>query len=284
MMKFALINGKFMKVWALENRLVLKNMQDHVAFLNGLLTNDVRAMTDMSVSYNLWLKTNGNIRSDFYLYRIGEAFYLFGEFDHSLKEEFLKLKMSLKVAFEVLDWELAFVKDVDFDFESKVMDGLYIFKNKIRFGVEGYDVFGPKENLRDFLKGEEISKEELELIRIENLIPAVGKELIEKISPIEACMIPRAISLTKGCYVGQEAIARVYYRGKPQRVLAKLTSRGLKEGQKILSGSSEVGFVTSALNDIGLGFILRKAINQELKTDSGELIRIEKLCDDRGVS
>ncbi|MCS7083466.1 MAG: folate-binding protein [Aquificaceae bacterium] len=284
MMKFALINGKFMKVWALENRLVLKNMQDHVAFLNGLLTNDVRAMTDMSVSYNLWLKTNGNIRSDFYLYRIGEAFYLFGEFDHSLKEEFLKLKMSLKVAFEVLDWELAFIKDADFDFESKVMDGLYIFKNNIRFGVEGYDVFGPKESLRDFLKGEEISKEELELIRIENLIPAVGKELIEKISPVEACMIPRAISLTKGCYVGQEAIARVYYRGKPQRVLAKLTSRGLKAGQKILNGSSEVGFVTSAVNDIGLGFILRKAINQELKTDSGELIRIEKLCDDRGVS
>ncbi|MEN3034206.1 MAG: folate-binding protein [Aquificaceae bacterium] len=283
-MRFASISGKFMKVWSQSSRLVLKNMQDHVAFLHGLLTNDIRSMGNMSVSYNLWLKTNGSVRSDFYVYRIDEAFYLFGEFEESLKEEFLKLRMSLKVEFEVLNWELAFVEGADFGFECGTFDGLFVFRNPIRFGIEGYDVFGEKEKLREFLKGQEIDTRELELIRIQNLIPAVGKELIEKISPIEACMIPRAISLTKGCYVGQEAIARVYYRGKPQRVLAKIRAKGLKKGQKILSDSFEAGFVTSALEDLGLGFILRKALNSELKTDCGEKVIIEKLCDERGVS
>ncbi len=61
-----------------------------------------------------------------------------------------------------------------------------------------------------------------ESLRVEHGRPRYGLDLDETVIPQEAGLNARAVSFTKGCYVGQETVARLYYRGKPNRHLRGL--------------------------------------------------------------
>src|SRR5262249_26794336 len=63
---------------------------------------------------------------------------------------------------------------------------------------------------------------ELELLRIEAATPSYGREIDDRVLPAEAGLVERAVSLTKGCYPGQEPIARLHYRGRANRGLRVL--------------------------------------------------------------
>jgi folate-binding protein YgfZ len=111
-----------------------------------------------------------------------------------------------------------------------------------------------------------VSGEAIEAARIESGYPVFGIDMNEDTIPLEAGIESRAISFTKGCYVGQEIIIRVLHRGGG-RVARRLV--GLRapdgppqHGDKIFSGEREVGFVTSAsesprLGAIALGYVHR---------------------------
>jgi folate-binding protein YgfZ len=75
-----------------------------------------------------------------------------------------------------------------------------------------------------------------ECLRVERGRPRYGTDLDETVIPQEAGLNERAVSFTKGCYVGQETVARLYYRGKPNRQL-----RGLRLSAPVESGE-ELGF------------------------------------------
>ncbi len=95
----------------------------------------------------------------------------------------------------------------------------------------------------------------LEIIRIEHGIPAYGKELSEKVNPLEANLIDY-ISFSKGCYIGQEVVARLNTYEKVQKYLQGivLESEELPPlGAKLLVDGAEVGFVTSVSNSLRLG-------------------------------
>jgi folate-binding protein YgfZ len=77
----------------------------------------------------------------------------------------------------------------------------------------------------------EVGETAVECLRIERGRPRYGVDLDDSVIPQEAGLNDRAVSFTKGCYVGQETVARLFYRGKPNRSL-----RGLR-----LSGSAAVG-------------------------------------------
>ncbi len=68
----------------------------------------------------------------------------------------------------------------------------------------------------------EIGDEELEVLRIRAATPAFGREIDDRVLPAEAGLVERAVSLTKGCYPGQEPIARLHYRGHANRGLRRL--------------------------------------------------------------
>ena len=68
--------------------------------------------------------------------------------------------------------------------------------------------------------------EALERMRIEAGTPAWGKEIDDRVLPAEAGLVERAVSLTKGCYPGQEPIARLHYRGHANRGLRVLRIEG----------------------------------------------------------
>src|SRR5215218_1017262 len=104
-----------------------------------------------------------------------------------------------------------------------------------------------------------------ELVRVESGRPRYGVDLDEGVIPQEAGLNERAVSFTKGCYVGQETVARLYYRGKPNRHLRGLRlSAPVEPGTPLRLGEKEVGRLTSvavspAHGPIGLALVRRQA-------------------------
>ena len=119
------------------------------------------------------------------------------------------------------------------------------------YGVEAYEVWG-----EDPIEG--AAPEELEALRIEAGTPAWGKELNETVLPAEAGLDATHISFTKGCYPGQEPVARLHHRGHPNRHLRRLEVADAKPGDEILLGDKPVGRVTSAVPGKALAYVRRE--------------------------
>ena len=100
-----------------------------------------------------------------------------------------------------------------------------------------------------------LSGEELERMRIEAGVPAWGKELDDSILPAEAGLDETHVSFTKGCYPGQEPIARLHHRGKVNRRLRVLDVEGATPGAEVRHGEKAVGRITSAVPSVALGYV-----------------------------
>jgi tRNA-modifying protein YgfZ len=106
------------------------------------------------------------------------------------------------------------------------------------------------------LDGERISDEELERLRIEAGTPRFGSEIDDRVLPAEAGLTERAVSFTKGCYPGQEPIARQHYRGKVNRRLRVLQVDGdVAPDTEILLGDKTVGRITSSVPGLALAYL-----------------------------
>jgi folate-binding protein YgfZ len=93
-------------------------------------------------------------------------------------------------------------------------------------------------------------------MRIEAGTPRFGREIDDRVLPAEAGLTARAVSFTKGCYPGQEPIARQHYRGKLNRRLRVLSVDGEVEPEtEIRLGEKNVGRITSAAPGIALGYV-----------------------------
>lgn len=85
-------------------------------------------------------------------------------------------------------------------------------------------------------------------VRIEAALPQFGAELSERIMPAEAGVVERAVAFDKGCYIGQEPVARLHYRGHANRGLRVLELDDLPPpSAPVAVGEREVGWVTSAV-------------------------------------
>jgi folate-binding protein YgfZ len=100
--------------------------------------------------------------------------------------------------------------------------------------------------------------EQLERLRIEAGTPVWGRELDETVLPAEAGLDETHVSFTKGCYPGQEPIARLHYRGRPNRRLRVLEVEDASPGDEIVLDGKTVGRVTSAVRGLALGFVRRE--------------------------
>ena len=88
-----------------------------------------------------------------------------------------------------------------------------------RLGRRALDAEAPDD-------AEPIARDELERLRILARTPRLGRELDDRVMPAEAGLEERAISFTKGCYPGQEPVARLHYRGRANRGLRVLALEG----------------------------------------------------------
>jgi folate-binding protein YgfZ len=127
------------------------------------------------------------------------------------------------------------------------------------YGVEAVEVLDEEP------AGESFPEEELERLRIQARTPAWGRELDDRVLPAEAGLVGRAVSLTKGCFPGQEPIARLHYRGHANRGLRTLEIEGAEPppyDAEVRLGDKAVGRVTSAVRGNGsvlaLGYLRRE--------------------------
>jgi folate-binding protein YgfZ len=119
-----------------------------------------------------------------------------------------------------------------------------------------------------------IGDDALERLRIEAMTPRVGREIDDRVLPAEAGLEERAISFTKGCYPGQEPVARLHYRGHANRGLRVLEIEGDDlpgYDSPLTAGDAAVGRVTSAVTTergtiLALGYVRREV------PDGAELI------------
>ncbi|EDP75260.1 folate-binding protein YgfZ [Hydrogenivirga sp. 128-5-R1-1] len=306
-MKWIELNRSKVKIFGKPAKVLMKGMtapEEHTHFLHSLLTNNVKALSPGTFNYNLWLRQNGQPVADFFVYKVQDYYLLDTDKPaEEVIEEFNRLKLSLKVYFEDLTQQLRhiflfgegsdeFIKDafgVEFgDFEVKEINGLLVAKNPVRLRQKGYDVMGDLSNFMGELpEGDRIGEVEFEDLRIERCVPRIGKELKEGFSPLEAGVLSYAIDMNKGCYVGQEAIARVYFRGRTPRMLVKVhkVEGSIQEGDKLLEGQKAVGVITSvnSTGELALGYVLRNIYRpgMEVSTAGGK-IRLGDSCEQVG--
>jgi folate-binding protein YgfZ len=118
------------------------------------------------------------------------------------------------------------------------------------YGVEAYESWTEDER-------EAADPAELEALRIEAGTPAWGRELDGTVLPAEAGLEATHISFTKGCYPGQEPVARLHHRGHPNRGL-RVLDVDAKPGDELVYEDKVVGRVTSAVPGKALAYVRRE--------------------------
>jgi tRNA-modifying protein YgfZ len=124
-------------------------------------------------------------------------------------------------------------------------------------GIPNSDYGTPAVEVLDAaLPAELVADDELERRRIEAGTPRWGREIDERVLPAEAGLTETHVSFTKGCYPGQEPIARLHYRGKANRGLRVLAVDGAPAPEtEVLHGDKVVGRVTSSVPGRALAYV-----------------------------
>jgi folate-binding protein YgfZ len=143
-------------------------------------------------------------------------------------------------------------------------------------GIPSTEFGEPGSELLDAELEPTLADEELERMRIEAKVPSWGKEVDDSILPAEAGLDETHISFTKGCYPGQEPIARLRHRGKVNRSLRVLEVDTAEPGDEIRRGDKVVGRVTSAVPGKALGYV-RVEVPADAELEVGEARKTARL-------
>ena len=110
----------------------------------------------------------------------------------------------------------------------------------------------------------DVDEDAVEALRVQHGRPRYGIDIDDTTIPQEAGLNARAVSFTKGCYVGQETVARLYYRGKPNRHLRGLRLSGpVARGAELRLGEKVVGKVGTVVQADGIGPIALAVVRRE---------------------
>ena len=255
-------------------------------FLQGQVTNDVEALTPGTGCYAAFLTPKGKMLGDLRVLDTGEELLLDTErvalqplfnmirrgaigYDAQLHKRTLERGLLSLIGPEAAAVAGAASLSADEHAHAELeLDGIPARAIRTDAGIDllcdSTDVARLSGALRD--RGAmTISQATAECVRIEHGRPRYGVELDDGVIPQEAGLNERAVSFTKGCYVGQETVARLYYRGKPNRRLCGLRLTAPAEsGQPITLQDREVGRIGSStvsprLGPIGLALVRREA-------------------------
>jgi folate-binding protein YgfZ len=173
---------------------------------------------------------------------------------------------------KVLD--LATAPDSWLDYQNDRFEyggGAVVLVRVDQLGVPGFGIYVAPAHAADLrcelgaVGAPQVDPATIETARVEAGYPLFGVDMTEDTIPLEAGIEDRAISFTKGCYVGQEVIIRVLHRGHG-RVVRKLVGLRLaavpSRSAKVFAGDREIGWVTSAatsprMGPIALGYVHR---------------------------
>ena len=272
--------------------------KDTEDFLQRITTNDLRNLGPKSCIRSFFLNEKGKIVDFVTILKMNEDFTLITTYGNKKKlmEHLKKYIVMEDISLTVEEIKKQTIITEDFsefnviqDFE--IIDGNYFFIDEYAYRKIIALVYNDKSAFLGniYKKCEELSKDSFMNIAIDKAFIYSDNELNENINPLE-CNLKEFISFKKGCYIGQEVIARLDSQSKVTKVLVKITSDfNLSKGDKIfanISGSeTECGFVSSVtrsnVNFKGFGFIrdinLSNSFNYYIKNDNNNYISINKL-------
>jgi folate-binding protein YgfZ len=288
---------------------------DRLAYLHGLLTNDVASLAAGTGSYAALLTPQGRMISDMRILELGDATsidlpptagadvrdkleqFVFSE-DVAIadvSETVEQIGVYGPAAPEAVARMLSDASDapsadrlermtINSNARASVNGAEIVVARSDDYGAPGFDVFADRSfRLRDRLitaAVPEVDADAARVTRIEAGRPEFGADMTDDTIPLEAGIEDRAISLTKGCYVGQEIIIRVLHRGHG-RVARRLVGLRAADGgsfgpgDRVKAGDRDIGFVTSAADSplagtrIGLGYVHRDFVEPGTTVDIG---------------
>ncbi|MGH3087753.1 MAG: YgfZ/GcvT domain-containing protein [Rubrobacteraceae bacterium] len=278
--------------------------KDPAGMLNAILTNDMPEDKSLG-TYALLLNPKGRIQTDLRALKDGEDILIITEPEGADAAQdilgryapFSRVKvegapMSILGLYgprakELLDLELA-------EHEGKEVEigGAKVLAVGVAVPAPGCDLIVPEENLapvRDHLLNlgaTRATTDDYETVRIEAGVPRFGADITPENFPNEAGILDRAVSFQKGCYPGQETVARTHYRGQPNKNLHRFVIEGeaLDPETSILQNEKEVGKITSVAplpvngETFALGYLKRKAAPEgDLRAGNARLAG-EGLC------
>jgi folate-binding protein YgfZ len=215
--------------------------RDAEEYLQRMLSNDVAAVPVGSACDALLLTPKARLIAPLRVARRAADDFLLltePELGEVVARELTRMRFAAKCEIEQVEHESFVVLGAD---EGGILTEEY--------GVPAVEVLGSPPD------GEIISEDELERLRIEAGTPRWGSELDESILPAEAGLDRTHISFTKGCYPGQEPIARLHYRGHVNRSLRVIEVETAEPGDDIEHEGKRVGRITSAVPGLALGYV-----------------------------
>ena len=268
--------------------------KDRSSWLNGLVTNDLSRLKENKGVHSVLLNTRARVIADLYICSMGDRFVvdtgnaLSGKIRQYLEgfivseqvqirdstDELTQLTIQGPAAANAIQESLGInVRDM------KALDVLQLGPSLMiardRTGTSGYDIILPKDESESVWQGlllktgevgaQPVGSKALEILRVEAGIPKYGVDVDENNIVLEAGYRD-AINYSKGCYLGQEVVARATHIGRVNKQLAKLnieTQATIPSGTKLYSTDREAGYVTSSAyslsreTTVGLGYVNR---------------------------
>jgi tRNA-modifying protein YgfZ len=271
--------------------------RDSASFLQGQVTNDVERLTEGEGCYAAFLTPKGKMLGDLRVLFTDEELLLDTERValQGLFNMITRFSIGYDVELHKRTLERGLLTLIGPDVDRLVgtgelpptecshrpisIDGIEARAIRTDTGVDLLCLAAETENLRCALAARgaiRVSDEAAECVRIERGRPLYGVDLDETVIPQEAGLNERAVSFTKGCYVGQETVARLHYRGKPNRHLRGLRlSAPYPPGTELLLGDRMVGRLSSVVQSprfgpIGLALVRREAEPGAVLVPDGE--------------
>jgi len=263
---------------------------DAAEYLQGQLTNDIEALEPGTGCYAALLNRKGHMQADMRVLRLSTGdLWLDTEAQGTpaVQRHLLMYSVGRDVEIEDVSGEWSVLSVIGPAAAEVAGTALAIGEHAQRLyerdGVEilavgtdlGLDLIVRAEQSREVREllirsgAAEVTEAAAEILRVESGRPRFGHEMTSATIPQEAGIDERAVSFTKGCYIGQETVARLHYRGRPNRHLRGLRLEApVADGDAIALGEREVGTVGTAILSPALGPIALAVVRREAEPGS----------------
>ncbi len=256
------------------------------SFLQGQVSNDVEALTPGDGCYAAFLTPKGKMLGDLRILDTGGEILL--DTERVALQELFNMVRRFSIGYDVqlhkrtLECGLLSLLGPEAEgvagatgalasaenaHVATEIDGIAARLIRTDLGVDLLCAAGDTEALTAALAArgaQPISEAVADCVRVEHGRPRYGIDLDDTVIPQEAGLNERAVSFTKGCYVGQETVARLFYRGKPNRSLRGVRLSGpAPTGAELRLGDRVVGRLTSVAESPAFGPVALALVRRE---------------------
>ena len=265
-----------------ERDVVRVSGPDATTYLQGQVSQDVAGLVVGESAWTFVLQPQGKVDAWFRVTRIAEDVFVLdvdAGWGEVLVRRLERFKLRVKVTIETLDWQCVAVRGVLPDLETLRATGADLLV-PLDWGAEvGVDLLGASVAVPGGV--DQGTDADLEEWRVRAGVPRMGHELDEHTIPAEAGVVDRSVSFTKGCYTGQELVARVDSRGSntPRKLRAVLLPEpgSVAAGDALSIDGRDLGVVTSVAGTRALAYVRREVEPPADASVGAVTVRIEPL-------